>query len=51
MNREAFNPQHALKKGNTMTTRIMFHAACIVKRPATWLFHVAGILREFGICL
>jgi hypothetical protein len=32
-----------------MLQRIMFHAACIVKRPTRFMFYVAGILREFGI--
>jgi len=26
---------------------IMLHLACTARKPATWRFHAAGILREF----
>ncbi len=34
-----------------MIQRILIHAACIVKRPSRFMFYLAGIMREVGICI
>jgi hypothetical protein len=34
-----------------MTKRIIMHFACIVKRPSRFMFYLAGIMREVGICI
>jgi hypothetical protein len=38
-------------KGGAMIQRILIHAACIVKRPSRFMFYLAGIMREVGICI